>query len=169
MFAKKLGTPCDDFVLILQGSISQRTRVFEKSRGWFHQFFLCTIIFTPICGKIPILTYIFQLGRNHHLENTVTVPQILISIYYLSDLHIGFTRRDSKMGPFIYKHAFPYHVSYICSPLSFHFVRRMKRRYKVCNVKWLKLSLNWPVRRKLDKDVKKDPHLFRHLGRKCPA
>ena len=65
-------------------------------------------------------------------------------------------------------HICVYIYVYICALLSFHLHRRMKRRYKVCNVKWLKLSLNWPVRRKLDKDVKKDPHLFHHLGRKYP-
>ncbi len=154
--------------MTLQGSISQRTRVFEKSRGWFHQFFTYYNFHTYLRQDSHFGLY-FSIGSKRPPRKYVYHRYWYLFVIYQISINIGFTRRDSKMGPFIYKHAFPYHVSYICSPFSFHFVRRMKRRYKVCNVKWLKLSLNWPVRRKLDKDVKKDPHLFRHLGRKCPA
>ena len=41
----------------------KKNNTFSKNRWWFQRFF----IFTPIWGKIPILTNIFQMGRNHQL------------------------------------------------------------------------------------------------------
>ena len=40
------------------------------ARWWFQRFF----IFTPIWGKIPILTYIFQMGWNHQLARERKSP-----------------------------------------------------------------------------------------------
>ena len=38
----------------------------QKETGWWFQ--IC-FIFTPIWGRFPILTHIFQMGWNHQLEN----------------------------------------------------------------------------------------------------
>ena len=46
------------------------------SRWWFQIFF----IFTPILGKIPILTNIFQMGCNHQLAYYIMI--LIFTIYY---------------------------------------------------------------------------------------
>ena len=52
--------------------------VFPSSfSGWWFQFFL---IFTPIWGKISILTNIFQMGWNHQLEDIV-FPAVFFQEY----------------------------------------------------------------------------------------